>query len=325
MPAHQLPLALWIESERMQNLKLNDENISKEKKVVIEEKKMSVDNAPYGKSLSFILSNLFGGTPYAWEVIGDETHIREAKPEDFSEFYNKYYQPANAIISISGDFEIDTARKYITKYFAGIENEKIEKRKRVRLKRIEKEIVKEFEDDFADVPALFVAYYGPALKDKNYAYDLLINILSDGESSRLHKRLVSDEEKALIAVMQTIMFQDFGLTLFLSLPGNDTKLQELLALFDEELERIINTGISDNELKKAKNSIESSFVSSKFLSVNNALLLSKYEAAFNKPDKINDDLKEYLSVSKDDIIKAAKDIFDTKARVILYHYPKNQQ
>jgi zinc protease len=282
---------------------------------------MSVDNAPYGTSIPNILKHMFENTPYEWHIIGDEDHIKKADTDDFLEFYQDYYNPNNAIISISGDFEIDTAKKYIQEFFSSVPKQKTKENDKFKVDFIEKEIVKEYKDKFADVPAVFLAYYAPSIKDENYSYDVLLNILSNGESSRLYKRFVTQDEKALLVFAQPLMFYEYGLTMFLAIPAENTEPSELVKLLDEELHKIFEDGITENELIKAKNNIESQFVSSKYMSLHNALLLAKYSAYYDNPDKINEDLKEYLSVTTNDVKKTARTIFDTKSRLILYYYP----
>lgn len=322
IPSNNLPLALWVESERMRKLKISDHNVNKEKKVVIEEKRLTIDNAPYGNAFPTILKEMFNDTPYEWSVIGNDEHIENAETEDFIEFYNNFYRPNNAIISISGNFDLDTAKNLIQNYFSEFERNDIQEKYKYDLKQIEERTI-DLSDKYADLPAVFIAYYGPSLQERNFAFDVLLQILSDGESSRLEKRLVNKDELAVSVGMMPVKFDRSGVAIFVGMSNIGISPEKIKDAFLEEIDNIIENGISDDELQKAKNNIEVSFVASKYESIHNAQILAKAEALFEDPGIINTDLRQYLKVDKDDVKDVAKDFFKKQPNVILYINPEN--
>lgn len=324
VPSHQLPLALWIESERMRKLKFNQKNIDAEKKVVLEEKSQSKDDIPYGDIMSDISKIIFKDTPYEWEVIGEEEDIKNAKIEDFKKFYDSYYQPSNAIISISGDFEIDTARKIIKKYFSEYPEKEIPDIEKYHKINIKKDYFIEKYDKFSNLPAIFMVWKGASNNDRDFALDVLMTILSGGESSRLHKKIVEENQSGLFSFIFSLKFNHAGMILFQSIVHSKENLNSVKENFDNIINDIIENGVTEKELKKAKNSIESQFILSKYQTIANASVLASYEAIFQDPGLINTDLQNYLKLDIKDIQKAAKKYFLNQNRILIFSYPVSE-
>jgi zinc protease len=120
LPSNQLELGLWLESERLLHAKVDSIGIATQKSVVIEEKKQTMDNQPYGTILYETVKRAFTKHPYRWVVIGDENHIREAEDHEFREFHEMFYVPNNAVLVIAGDIDIDRTKELVEKYFAEI-------------------------------------------------------------------------------------------------------------------------------------------------------------------------------------------------------------
>ncbi|MBX3044501.1 MAG: insulinase family protein [Candidatus Kapabacteria bacterium] len=326
LPANQLPLALWIESQRLRKLNVDTIGVETQRGVIQEERKQRTENQPYGDMLDRMMATLFKDGSYSWTPIGAEEHIAKATIGQFRDFYNNFYQPNNATLVISGDFDITLAQKYVDSYFAGIEPVSLPKREVFNMPPLEGEIRHEVSDKLAQMPAIFIGYRGPALVDSlYYPISLLSEILSSGESSRLYKRLVDTEQEAVAANFNMIPLEKAGVMLFVGVPGQSKSIKKVESLFYEELDKIVKQGISDDELEKAKAIFEAGFVCSKKSASNKARELASFQSYYNDPGLINSELEKYMSVTKEDIMKAAQVYLNTNNKVVLIYKPESQK
>jgi len=203
LPSNQVRLGLWIEAQRMRKLQVNSIGVETQRGVVKEERKNRYDNAPYGGWLEKAQKALFAGTPYEWSPIGSAQHIDSASIAEFTSFYNQFYQPNNAILVVSGDFDEAMIRETIDAYFGGYAKAPEPKRPVVGdQKPLDGEIRETVNDPKAQLPALFIAYRAMNQTDPDaYAADLLTTIMSNGESSRMYRTLVDSLQIAVQASM----------------------------------------------------------------------------------------------------------------------------
>ncbi|MCB0701047.1 MAG: insulinase family protein, partial [Chitinophagaceae bacterium] len=198
LPSNQLELALWMESERMLQAKIDETGVETQRKVVKEEKKQRYDNTPYGQLLNVVYENAYTTHPYRWSPIGKEQYIDQAKISEFMEFYKTFYVPNNATLSIGGDLDIKEAKAFIEKYFGSIPKgtKAVPRPTEVEPAQTEEKRV-EFYDN-VQLPAVIVAYHTPKMGTKDwYALQLLTQMLSQGQSSRFQKELVDKQQKGL--------------------------------------------------------------------------------------------------------------------------------
>ena len=326
VPANQIKLPLWIESERMRTLKVDSIGVATQKGVVLEELKMRTLNQPYGTLLQKMCENLFPGTSYGWATIGFEKDIEKAKIEDFKEFYDKYYQPNNACLVISGDINIDSVKKYVRHYFGVYPRGKDVDRLSFKNNLLEKGYDEVIKDPKAQVPAVFIGLRGPKLEDPEYyPISLFTDILASGESSRLYQRLV-DKDRIAVEVSAIPLTLQYGGAIILvgvGYPGKDIKDVEK-TLFDE-IKNVIDDGITDEELSKVKNIKEAEFIGDKKNVLPKAESIAKYFSYYGDPSLINTQIEKFLKVTKDDIIKAAKKYFETDKKVILTYIPETSE
>jgi len=323
VPKNEIRLPLWIESQRMRGLQIEEIGVNTQKGVVLEEKKNRYDNAPYGTMLEKMVSNLFNGGVYSWTTIGSAEHINKATIENFQIFYDSYYRPNNAILVISGDFELKEARKYVNEYMGTIPAMGEVKRENHGVMELKKELRETVVDEKIPHKAIFVGFRGPKLgSDDFYAVNLLSNILAVGESSRLYQRLVDKEQIAVQSSLIPLSLEKSGAILLIGVakPGND--LEDLEEIMYEEIEKIVEDGVSDEELEKTKNIIESSNVQSKRNILQKAMNLAKYKAYYNDASLINNEIDNYLKVTKEDIKEVARKYLLTKKRVVLNYVQK---
>ena len=326
MPSNQLEMGLWLESERMLHAKVDSIGIQTQKKVVIEEKKQTVDSRPYGTLLQETMKRAFTKHPYRWTVIGDPDHIRAAKDEEFQQFYKEFYVPNNAALVIAGDIDIEETKTLISKYFAEIPKGTKEI---YRPSIVEPALNGEVRDTIYDniqLPLIVQAYRTPAMGTEDYyALEMLSQLLSGGQSSRLYKALVDEQQKALEAGSFAMPFQDPSVALAFALPNMGVDCKDLEAAMDAEVEKVRNDLISEREFQKLRNQFENSFVKSNVKLASRAENLATNYIYFGNTNLINTELENYLAVTREDIKRVANKYFVEDNRVVLYYLPKSQQ
>ncbi len=324
VPSNEFKLPLWIESQRMKKLKVDSIGVETQRGVVLEELMQRLDNAPYGKLLPILCEYGFKGTNYAWPVIGFPDDIKKARIEDFKNFYEKYYVPNNATLVIAGDFDINDVKNIVKQYFGIYKKDSLTIPPKIEPITISAKHREVIFDDKAKLPAIFIAYHMPGILDSNhFAISLLSEILARGESSRLYRRLVDKEQIAYEASLFPLSFRDGGLLVLYGLasPGND--IEDLEEAIIDEIKNLINNGISDEELTKAKNIKEAEFVTSKKNVLEKAMALAEYNSYFGLPELINSELDKYMSLTKADLIRVAKQFFETENTVNLIFKPES--
>lgn len=325
LPSNQLELGLWLEAERMFHARVDSIGIATQKKVVIEEKKQSYDNRPYGDILIQTMKRAFKVHPYQWTTIGDEEHIRAAEDHEFKEFYEMFYVPNNAVLVVAGDFEIDAAKKYVDKYYSTIPRGTKEIR---RPEPNEPPLGGEIRDTVFDqiqLPAIIQAYRTPAMgTDDYYAMDLLSKMLSGGQSSRLHKKLVDEKQMALAVNLFPLPFEHPSVALTFALPNIGVETKTLEDAMNAEIEAVKNGTIDDREFQKLKNQVESEFIMGTSRLTSRANSLADYYTYFKNTDLINTEIEKYLAVTKEDIKAVANKYLTKDNRVVLYYLPESQ-
>lgn len=325
LPSNYLEMALWIESSRMRGLKVDSIGVSTQKGVVTEEMKMRRENTAYGTMLDKMFENLFKGTNYEWTVLGSFEDIQNAKIEDFQDFYNGYYFPNNATLSIAGDFDLAEARALVEKYFGRLPRKEIPPEKPIIVKPLEKAVYEEVEDEKAQLPGVFVGYLGVNSSDPDYyPLSILGDVLAAGESSRFYQKLVDKDKISLSASFFPFALQRAGSLIFYSIAAPEKSIDENIKAMDNIIKDVINKGITPEELQKAKNIKEASFVGDKQDVLSIAESLANNDAYFGDPGLINTEIEKYLSVTLDDVKRVAQKYFSTDKRVVLVYKPKSK-
>jgi predicted Zn-dependent peptidase len=326
MPSNQLEMGLWLESERMLHAKVDSIGIQTQKGVVIEEKKQRYDNTPYGSLLAETMKRAFKEHPYRWTTIGDPDHIRAAKDEEFQSFYDEFYVPNNAVLVIAGDINVDDTKNKVEKYFGSIP---AGEKEIYRPNIVEPPLGGEVRDTIFDniqLPLLIHAYRTPALNTSDYyALEMLNTLLSDGESSRLKKALVDEQQIALQINSFPLPFRDPSVNIVMAFPNMGNDLKDLEAAMEAEIEEVKTNLIGEKEFQKLKNQIENDFVTGNTRIATRANNLARYHTFFGNANLINTEIENYLAVSREDIQRAAQKYFTEDNRVVLFYLPKNQQ
>lgn len=319
LPSNQLELGLWLESERMLHAKIQQIGIDTQNEVVKEEKRMRVDNQPYGNLLEKTMEACYDEHPYKWTPIGSMEHLDAANHEDFMNFYEVFYVPNNATLSIAGDLDIEETKELIKAYFSDIPvgTQEIPRPTVVEKKRTEERRSVVYGKD--RLPLVVQAYPIPAQGTPDYyAVDMLNQVLSGGASSRLNKRVVDEKQLALYCGAFSFGLEDPGLTLAFAMVNMGNTPEEVEAAMNEEVELMKNELISERELQKLKNSIESDFVTSNSSMAGIAESLANYHTYFGDANLINTEIERYLAITAEDIKRAANEFYDEDSRVTIY-------
>jgi len=326
LPANQIKLALWIESQRMRGLHIEKVGVDTQRGVVMEEKKARVDNQPYGTMLEKMTENMFGTGTYGWTTIGKFEDLEAAKISDFQSFYNNFYRPDNAILSICGDFKLSEMKQLVRDYMADIKGSAKMKRPQYNISELKKEYRETVEDEKAQIPVMFIGFRIPPMTDPDYyAVNLLTSIMASGQSSRLHKSIVDEQEIAQFVGLNPLALELSGVALFIAAAKMGGKEEELAGIEKEiykSMQEVIEDGVSDSELEKTRNIIEADLVYSKKNVLSKAMQLARYKAYFGDASLMNTEIDKYNAVTKADLQRVAKKYFDTDKRVVLNYIPK---
>jgi zinc protease len=322
-PSNNLKLGLWMESERMLHPIINQIGVDTQNEVVKEEKRLRVDNSPYGQWIGQVFKNLFKNHPYRWTTIGSLDHLDSATLKEFKEFNKKYYVPNNAVLVVAGDFETTTAKKMIADYFESIPRGEEIIRTVVKEDPITEEINTTFEDPNIQIPAVFTVYRTPAMTTREArVLDMISTILSDGKSSRLYKKLVDDEKKAMQVAAFNYSLEEHGAYIVLALPVGENTLDDLVNEMDEEIVKLQTELISEKELQKLRNKFENQFVNSNASVEGIANSLARYYMLYDDVNLINTEIEIYNSITKEEIKEIANKYLNPNQRLVLDYLPK---
>lgn len=319
LPSNQLELGLWLESERMLHAKIQQIGIDTQNEVVKEEKRMRVDNQPYGNLLEKTMEACYDEHPYKWTPIGSMEHLDAADHADFMEFYKTFYVPNNATLSIAGDLDIAETKKLIKAYFNDIPKgtNAIPRPDVVEKRRTEERRSTVYGKD--RLPLVVQAYPIPAQGTPDYyAVDMLNQVLSGGASSRLNTRVVDEKQLAMYCGAFSFGLEDPGLTLAFAMVNMGRTPDEVEEAMNHEVELLKTELITDRELQKLKNSIEADFVTSNSSMAGIAESLANYHTYFGDANLINTEIDRYLKISAEDIQRAAVEYYNEDSRVTIY-------
>jgi zinc protease len=326
LPSNQLGLGLWLESERMLHAKVENIGIETQRQVVKEERRQRVDNQPYGRVIEESMKRAFVKHPYQHSVIGSMAHLDAAVEADYKQFYKDFYRPDNAIISIAGDINPEEAKKLIEQYFGNIPRGQGEI---FRPKIVEPAMKFEVRDTIYDnvqLPAMVYTYRIPAQGTKDfYAVKMLSMLLSQGESSRLQKKIVDEEQKAVYVGSFPLELEDPGASIMFGVANMGVELSDLEKSMDAVLADVRANLISEQEFAKLQNQIESEFVQANGTVAGIAESLANYEMYYGDANLINTELERYRAVTRVDLQTAANKYFHRNNRVALVWMPKKAE
>jgi zinc protease len=330
VPASQLARVLWLEADRMEGLLVTDESMRREIEVVKEERRMRVDNAPYGRSglqsRFYAPYDSVGCFAYAHSVIGSMEDLDAAQLEDVQAFFDTYYAPNNATLTLVGNFDAATARRLIHQYFSGIPAGPAPAEPRCETPFRSLPVTRELQDPAARLPGVMLSFGTVQVgHDDSYALNLLGTILGVGETSRLHRRLVREERAALQAGAFSGPRRGPGLFVVNAIANQGVDAARLIELVDEEIDRIRREGVTEQELTRAKNRARASSIIGRQTVMGRAETLQWANHFLGDPAAYRTEMERTQAVTAEQVRAAAQRYLMPNNRAVIITRPATEE
>ncbi|MDH7514792.1 MAG: pitrilysin family protein [Bacteroidota bacterium] len=325
VPANQLELALWIESDRLLSLNIDSLGIETQRKVVKEELKQRYEGKPYATLQENLFRQTFAGTPYEWTPIGNPDDINRATRKEFLAFHRKYYLPNNACLAVGGDIDVEQTKRWIEKYFGPIPAGPPPPRAAVKITEPTQETFLRVEEKTTPLPALIESYLTVDQRHPDaYALEFLGAALSTGRSSRLYRRLVDQDQTAIMAGSFPFTLDQAGMFAFFVIANRGVDIETIRKAVHEEIERIQKEGISDEEFRKLRNTKETEFIRGLTRLDGKLSSLAYYALFHGNANLVNEEFQRFMAVTADDVRRvAATYLRPNRRNTIIYPVPEN--
>jgi zinc protease len=325
VPSQYLPLILWLEADRMATLKIDEATLKAEREVVKEERRLRIDNQPYGRLSEILYANAFTVHPYRHTTIGTMIDLDAASVADVRDFHNTYYVPANATLALAGDFDSAQALDLVTQYFG-------------RIPRSDRRIVREYPAEPSGtaerhvtvteswpLPAVVVAYH--ITHDghpDSYPLHLTSKILSDGESSRIFKSLVYEKGIAVEAYGGGNIIEEPNLFFAVALVQRDHTPEEAERALIAEFDKLRAEPVSERELQRAKNQFSRDYITDRESIQGKAAQLAHAVVIHHDVATADDEVDLFEKLTVADVQRVARTYFTPENRLVLTILPKAQ-
>jgi zinc protease len=328
LPSNALPLALWLDADRMGFLlpTMDLAKVNLQRDVVKNERRQRVDNQPYGRADETILAALYPRShPYSWPVIGSMTDLSAASLADVQNFFRTYYAPNNATLTIAGDFNPDTVKKMVAQYFGGIpRGPAVKRRTTVPAVTIPRDTFLVLEDK-VQLPRLFYTWHSVrGFAPDDAALDILAQVVANDKNSRLYKKLVYD-----LQVAQNVRaFQDGsrldGKFQVDVTPKPGQKVADIDRIVEAEIANVISNGVTQRELQRAQNLYKASFLNRLASVLGKAEVLNSYNYFVGNPDYVQQDAARYDRVTAADVQRVARTYLG-RPKIVLTVVPEGKK
>ena len=319
LPQNELALGLWLEADRMRSLAITEENFENQRQVVMEEWRQSYGDQPYAMSFLRINELAYGDYwPYAHSTIGEMRDLENAPLSAVQEFFDTYYAPNNAVLSIAGDFDPDEALELVRRYFGDIRERPVAPYRPAALRPQTSERTDTIQDPHAPLPAFHIAWHIPPMREADhYALEMMGLILGDGESSRLYQELVKEHELCQEVFVGTDDRRGPDLFSVWAIMAQGRPPADAQGRVYSQIEAIARDGVTERELEKARNRIRSVFVFGLQSNLQRAQRLAEHELYWGDAALIRGEVERYLSVTRADIRRVAGQYFAATNRTVL--------
>lgn len=309
LPAVNIETAFWLESDRMLNLAFSEKSLDVQRNVVSEEFKQRYLNQPYGDVWLKLRPLVYKKHPYQWPTIGkDLSHIENAKIEDVKAFFKKHYNPQNAILVVGGDVDTAQVKALAEKWFEPIPaGEKYQRNLPIEPQQLEER--RETVTGKVPLNSLYMAFHAPGRTEaESYPVELLVDIISRGSSSRLYRTLL--KEKQLFSEIHAYLSGslDAGMLVIEGKPLENISIEQAEAAIWEELDKLKNELIPEDELMKVKNKTESTMIFTEMSLLEKAMNLAYFEL-MGDAENLNHETEKYLAIAAEEIREQARKIF----------------
>lgn len=323
VPAQYLPLVLWMEADRMATLRIDDATFKSERQVVKEERRMRIENQPYGRLNEIIFNEAFTVHPYKHPVIGSMEDLEASTVDDVREFYATYYVPTNATMVIAGDFDVEQATDLVNRYFGRIPKPSKVVPREITAEPPQKQEKRVRVDEPWPLPAVVVAHH--ITYDghpDSYPLHIVSKVLSDGQSSRIYRKLVYETGIAVSAFGGGNIIEHPNLFFAVAIvnPGQTPEAAEKALI--EELERLKTDGISEHELQQAKNQFARDYILQRESVQDKATVLAHAEVIHSDITTADGEFDIFQKMTMADVQRVAKTYFTPETRLVLHVMPK---
>ncbi|MBI4262842.1 MAG: insulinase family protein [Acidobacteria bacterium] len=326
LPSHYLPLALWMEADRMATLRIDEDAFRREREVVKEERRMRIENQPYGRLQEMIYDHAFRVHPYKHPTIGSMADLEAATIDDVRDFHRTYYVPENAVVTVVGDFDPAQALQLVTQYFG-----RIPKAARPVPRDIPTEPPMNGErravvEEAWPLPAVVVAYH-ITYDGHPDAYPLHITskILSDGQSARIRRELIYNKRLALSAFGSGNIIEDPNLFFAVAIvqPGQTPEAAERALI--AEFEKLKTEGVTPQELQRAQNQFARDYILSRETVEDKAMHLSHAAVIHDDITTADGEFDIFMNVTVADVQRVARTYFNEQNRIVLHILPRGSR
>ncbi|MFA5404178.1 MAG: pitrilysin family protein [Ignavibacteria bacterium] len=322
LPSSKLELGFWLDSDRLAGFGITEDSFEIQRNVVLEEKLQVQDNVPYGSLEEESSKRLFKNSGYRWPVIGFTENIENLKFSDVRYFFDKYYKPDNAVLSIVGDIDYTETEKQIKKYYGGIERGEGYKRKPFT----DNYLVTEQKDTIisdVQLPGKFLFYLLPKAGSKEYyEMNILNQILTSGESSKLYNELIYKSQYANEAESMIFAMEHISIFFVNLIARKGIELNELEKKYDKIISDVKKGNFTDEDLRKAKNKLETNYFTKFHSSIYVSEKLAEYHILFGEYGKLLNEIDFYEKIGRDEIIDVSNKYLNNNQRVNLSYVPK---
>lgn len=318
LPASHLPLALWLESDRMRSLKVTQENLDNQRNAVQEEKRLRYDNQPYVNAFLRINELIFKNPANAHSTIGSMEDLDAATIEDVQEFFRIYYAPNNAVLAIVGDFEGDEAIDLVRRYFEEISSQPTPPPVDVSEPEDVAQSQEVFDDKLAPAPAFVLGWKIPPRRTPDfYALSLAADLIFEGDSSRLYQKLVKGDE-SVVSIQGGIDERRGPSALYIfALPKPGKQVTTIRNQIFDEIRSLRTSGPSAAEMEKLRNGLCNDLVRGRQSTMYRAQRLAEYALYDGDPTLFDTELDQYLAITPEQIRSAVERFLDVDNRVVL--------
>ena len=322
LPANQLEMALFLEADRMRSLDITPAKLDNQRQAVQEERRLRVDNQPYGRSYERFDELFYDKFGYKHSTIGSMEDLNAASVDDVAEFFRIYYAPNNAVLTIVGDFKRDEALAMIKKYFEDVPRQPAPPPVDLIEPKQTAERRETLSDPLARAPRILIGYkIGVGNDADQAALQVLSSVLQGGDSSRLYQSI--SKEKELVSGIGGYVEERIGTGGFyvIATVRPDQKPEVVEAAIYEEIKRITEEPIADWELQKARNATRLGYLQSIRSAQNRANILGSYTILFKDPHLINTRLSKIGAVTRGDVQRVARKYLIPTGRTVLTTMP----
>jgi len=323
VPAQYLPLVLWLEADRLATLRIDEDVFKTEREVVKEERRMRIDNQPYGRLNELIYDQAFTVHPYKHPTIGSMKDLEAASINDVRDFFRTFYVPNNATLVLVGDFTTKEAQDLVTRYLG-----RVPKSSRPVPRDIPKEPAQIKErrvkvEESWPLPAVVVAHHITFDGDPDsYPLHIASKVLSDGQSSRIYRRLVYEKQIALAAFGGGNIIEDPNLFYAVAIVQPGHTPEEAIDALIAELDRLRNEPITAAELQQAKNQFARDYIFSRESNKDKAMQLGHAAVIHNDIKTADGEFDIFMNITTADVQRVARKYFTPENRLVMTVLPK---